>query len=274
MIEEIKDFIKKAGQYSEDARAVKHNVGYKWGNEAVLSVVTEVDLKISAMFKEFVAENFGDLNYGIIDEESLSGPDADIFAETANTEYQFILDPIDGTINYAAGLPFYGILLAVFKQGKPLYGFVYAPALKEMVYSDGEFIYHEKNGAVERLDNFSNDCSRVIQAHSWEVKFEIDKFNSKFIVEDYFVAAMHFLFMPQGCFKAVIARGKLWDVAPMMAFAPLLGMGFYDWQTQENFTQICPEEVDADGQVKKMHIICLTKDFSEVKNVISRVKIV
>lgn len=269
MIEKFIDFIKEAGQYSLSARAQKHNLGYKWGDEAVLSVVTEVDLKISSMFKDFVAKNFGDLNYAIIDEESLSEDGNDIFSQIKNSEYQFIIDPIDGTVNYTSGLPFYGILLAVFKNNKPLYGFVYAPALAEMVYTDGKAMYRERGSVCEKLPAFSNEHSKVIQAHVWETKFKMDVLNSKWVVEDYFAAAMHFLFMPQGCYKAVVSRGRLWDVAPMMAFAPVLGVGFYDFKTGENFDTITPKDIDGDGQVKNLHIICQKKDFSAVKDCIS-----
>ena len=70
----------------------------------------------SKAFKKFAKENFSDLNYVIIDEESIDDLEGDLFQQIANTEYQFILDPIDGTLNYSSGLPFYGILLSVFKN--------------------------------------------------------------------------------------------------------------------------------------------------------------
>ncbi len=39
--------------------------------------------------------------------------------------YAWVLDPIDGTNNYALGIPFCGISLALLKLGEPVYGFVY-----------------------------------------------------------------------------------------------------------------------------------------------------
>lgn len=41
------------------------------------------------------------------------------------SKYSWILDPIDGTNNYALGLPFCAISLALLKEGTPVYGFIY-----------------------------------------------------------------------------------------------------------------------------------------------------
>lgn len=45
------------------------------------------------------------------------------------------VDPIDGTSNFASGLPQFAISAAYIKQGRPLLGVVYAPALQELFYA-------------------------------------------------------------------------------------------------------------------------------------------
>ena len=40
-------------------------------------------------------------------------------------KYTWILDPVDGTNNYALGIPFCAISLALLKEGRPVYGFLY-----------------------------------------------------------------------------------------------------------------------------------------------------
>lgn len=73
MIEKLVGFIREAGQaamarYQQDDLSV----GNKGESQTVNSVVTETDLKISRMFRNFAAENFSHLNYLIIDEECVA----------------------------------------------------------------------------------------------------------------------------------------------------------------------------------------------------------
>lgn len=46
------------------------------------------------------------------------------------------VDPVDGTSNFIAGLPQFAVCIAYLKQGRPLLGAVYAPALGELFYAE------------------------------------------------------------------------------------------------------------------------------------------
>lgn len=45
------------------------------------------------------------------------------------SDYLWAIDPLDGTLNYAHGLPFFCVSIGLLIQGKPRVGVVYAPAL-------------------------------------------------------------------------------------------------------------------------------------------------
>jgi myo-inositol-1(or 4)-monophosphatase len=49
-----------------------------------------------------------------------------------STEYEWIVDPLDGTVNYAHGLPVFSVSIAVQRAGRTVAGVVYAPALGEL----------------------------------------------------------------------------------------------------------------------------------------------
>lgn len=49
-----------------------------------------------------------------------------------NADYLWIVDPLDGTTNFAHGLRLFGVSIAIVREGRPLVGAVYAPALEEM----------------------------------------------------------------------------------------------------------------------------------------------
>lgn len=58
------------------------------------------------------------------------------FGEQAGTSgYRWILDPIDGTKSFVAGVPLYGTLVAVEHGGRSVIGVIYVPALDEGVYA-------------------------------------------------------------------------------------------------------------------------------------------
>lgn len=53
--------------------------------------------------------------------------------------YGWILDPIDGTNNYALGIPFCAISLALLKRGTPVYGMVYDMSRRTLIEGGPEF---------------------------------------------------------------------------------------------------------------------------------------
>lgn len=53
--------------------------------------------------------------------------------QAGDPDYRWILDPIDGTKTFIAGVPLYGTLVGVEVRGEPTVGVVYMPALDELV---------------------------------------------------------------------------------------------------------------------------------------------
>jgi myo-inositol-1(or 4)-monophosphatase len=92
-------------------------VAYK----GVRDIVTEVDLASEALIRSALAERFpDDAFYG---EES--GRDA------ATAHRTWVCDPIDGTVNYANGIPFFCVSLALVVDGHPVVGVIYDPMRRE-----------------------------------------------------------------------------------------------------------------------------------------------
>ena len=67
------------------------------------------------------SHNIIDEEAGIIDKKS---------------EYTWVFDPIDGTSNYASGLPMYGVIIGLLKDWKPLIGAIALPAFGEIYYAE------------------------------------------------------------------------------------------------------------------------------------------
>lgn len=259
----LKNFMREAGILSLEMDNAKHDQTFKGHDDKASYLVTEVDLAVSRKFKDFVAENYSHLNYMIIDEETISSLEGKVFEKVKETAYQFVIDPIDGTVNYAAGIPLYGISIAVMKDGKMLEGYLYAPALGEMIYTNGRSVYLEKDGIMQILPKNVRSFSRVLQGHSWVVA---NKKPDQFIWQDYFSAVIYFMFIAKRCIRGAILRANLWDIAAGMAIVKVLGMGLYDCETREEIDGFSEKWFTNQCKAKRPYLICFKDDFETIMN--------
>jgi myo-inositol-1(or 4)-monophosphatase len=79
----------------------------------------------------------------IIKQLSLVLPEAGFIAEESTQlktadEYNWVVDPIDGTTNFIHGIPCYSISIALMQNGKVISGVVYEINMDECFYSFGE----------------------------------------------------------------------------------------------------------------------------------------
>ena len=81
--------------------------------------VTDVDEAISTEMFKFLSAKFPEDDY--CSEESADTPEP----VPLTGEFAWVLDPVDGTNNYAVGVPECGISLGLLRHGVPVYGFIY-----------------------------------------------------------------------------------------------------------------------------------------------------
>lgn len=95
-------------------------------------VVTKADLASDQLISEGLRDVFP--THGIRTEETgISGKES---------EFLWIIDPIDGTVNFSRGMPMWGISIALLHKGEPLLAVCYLPRLDEMytaIYGQGAF---------------------------------------------------------------------------------------------------------------------------------------
>lgn len=270
MIEQLKEFIKEAGAYAESRRLnTGHSLSFKSANNAAQGIVTEVDIEISRRFKQFIAQNFTHLNYLIIDEESLSDIEGKVFSLCAETDFQFVIDPIDGTMNYAAGVPLYGLSIGIMKDGRPWQGLVYAPAQDELVYTDGQKVWFEHGNCCQAILPDRVSGSRIVQGHAWKVRLKPHHFAGQLIMHDYFSAVIYCLYQALGRVRGIFMQANLWDIAGGWAVMKCLGMGLYDYGDSREMTVFDEEFFDEKCHVRTLKIGCFRNDFEMLKNLTS-----
>ena len=57
--------------------------------------------------------------------------------ERTNAEYVWVLDPIDGTKSFITGMPAWGSLIALTRNGEPVFGMMHQPFIRERFSGDG-----------------------------------------------------------------------------------------------------------------------------------------
>jgi myo-inositol-1(or 4)-monophosphatase len=108
-----------------DIQLARRESGFRVEKKGEIDLVTEVDLECERMCRAVIAERFPD--HDILAEELSSGP-----GEVARARYRWVFDPLDGTTNYAHGLPIFCSSLALEIDGQAEVGAVYDPTRREL----------------------------------------------------------------------------------------------------------------------------------------------
>lgn len=89
-------------------------------------IVTEADTAVEAAALAMLREEFPD--FGVLAEESGASP--------GSGPYTWVLDPIDGTRNFANGVPHFAVNLALVKSPDVLLGLTYDPVRDELFHAE------------------------------------------------------------------------------------------------------------------------------------------
>ena len=129
-----------------------------------IDLVTEVDIECEKLVTEAIAERFP--SHGILAEEG---------TELENSsDYLWIVDPLDGTTNFAHGVPIFCVSIALVKQGKPVIGVAYDPLRDELftaIKGGGAFL----NGKPIRVSNVTEmDDALLSTGFPYDIRTNID----------------------------------------------------------------------------------------------------
>lgn len=136
------DLAKASGQMLMDGLGRVKDIGHK----GEIDLVTEADRRSEELIVGRLRETFPD--HSIIAEEG--GGDG-------GSEYLWLVDPLDGTTNYAHGFPWFSISIALLKGGEPILGVIYNPVLDELFWAEkgGEAWLNGERIFVSRISELS-----------------------------------------------------------------------------------------------------------------------
>jgi len=108
---------REAGEVLRERFGWQHSVRYK----GEVDLVTEVDEQAERVIKEILLGAFP--SYGMLAEES--------GRSSGRGDARWIVDPLDGTTNYAHGLPIFAVSIALERAGAVVVGVVHDPIREE-----------------------------------------------------------------------------------------------------------------------------------------------
>ena len=114
--------------------------------------VTLADLKVNEIIIQRINNKYKDINWEILSEENVK-----ISSEScaSNSDWIWVLDPLDGTKDFIQGTGNYAMHLALNYKKKPYLGVVLVPEKDELWISDGEKVWCEKRDGSKLNPNLS-----------------------------------------------------------------------------------------------------------------------
>lgn len=189
--------------------------------------VTATDASIERHLRQLISDSFP--SHGILgEEESPLNPDAD---------HVWVLDPIDGTAAYLAGVPVYSTLIALLHKGRPVIGVMDFSAIDaRWVGVAGQTTLLNGRPVATRI---CNDLTHAFLSTSNPDFYGPDELHVLHALRDrtawriYGTAALAYGRLAQGRIDIAVDAGlKIWDFA---AFAPIIegaGGRMTDWAGQ------------------------------------------
>jgi len=195
------------------------------------SLVTRSDQWADETLRQAIAHTFAD--HGVLSEETTH-----VFPDT---DWCWIIDPVDGTTNYTRGVPLWGISLGLVYRGTPVFGHIYIPPINAHFYGywygdsglegpTGAFC----NGEPIRVSTAEPSSNQLFNLCSRSTEVMQRPFPCK--VRMLGVASYNLLTVAAGAtLGGVEATPKIWDIAAVWAIAQAAGAAWYSFNADPIF---------------------------------------
>lgn len=196
--------------------------------KADLSPVTIADREVEQRLRDMISEQYPE--HGFIGEEFTN--------KIGDSEFEWVVDPIDGTQQFIAGVPLFGTLIGLLHEGRPVIGIVDIPAMHERWTGvRGRPTLH--NGNVCTSSNVSELSQASVFATSPDM-FELDQwrtfdnFSRRCRTRRFGLDCYAYALLSAGHIDIVMeADLKPFDILPLVPVIEGAGGRITDWQGRE-----------------------------------------
>ncbi|MFA6835435.1 MAG: inositol monophosphatase [Fibrobacteraceae bacterium] len=143
VIARAESWAREAGTRALEMQGHLNGVKYKTPKD----VVTAADLESEKIIVSHIKEEFPE--FSIRTEEA--------GMVKSGSPYEWIIDPVDGTVNFSRGIPLWGVSIALVKNATPLLSAIFLPGLGNMytAYKGGGTFCNKKPVRVSTTDSLS-----------------------------------------------------------------------------------------------------------------------
>jgi len=234
--------IKEAGLMLTDFYLEERKISEK---KDEFDLVTQFDLKLQEFLIQKIKKEF---------------PQDSIFAEENGMDKikewknknLWIIDPIDGTVNFIHRIPFFAISLAYYENGEPVFGFVLNPITRELFYAQREQGAYLNEKRIKVSENSELKKSIIMFGISNFDKLNLlNKFNRKVRRMRLFgAAALHSSYVASGYCDAFIVKDiHPWDIAAGYLILKEAGGKITDWSGREITSFQTEQMIFSNGKV-------------------------
>jgi len=200
-------------------------------------LVTQADARCQQIIVDRIKETYPD--HGFIGEE---GDQGRIFKQPprAVESIWWLIDPIDGTNNFAHQMPLFTISIAAVYKGEPIVGVIFEPAIDSM-FTAVKGCEAQLNGRrITASKETMNEFSSVGLDSHFECDNGVPDWACEIIRRTRFrnlgTTSLQIAYVAKGSLIATIANTpKLWDIAPGTVIAEAAGAIVSDWHGKKIF---------------------------------------
>ena len=203
-----KQAAKEAGEIIQKYSSQTYRKNIKYGD--VTDFATDADLKAEEKIISILTKDFPDHN--IVAEES--------GRISKNSEYTWVIDPMDGTISFAHGVPYYSVSIGLLEDNKPVLGVINIVSFNELYWAEagkGSYLNGEKIH-VSKINTLGEAACSMDFGHKNKRLEKVERYVSPLINKVGYpysfgsgVATLGLV--GKGVLEAYICQAWIWDFA-------------------------------------------------------------
>jgi len=229
MLNKLIEATKLSGEILKEGFGKDFSIEFKTSKS---NLVTEIDKKSESAVINFIRKNFP--SHSILAEES--------GLDKKTSEYTWVIDPLDGTTNFAHGLPIFSVSIGITKGNEVILGAVYDVMMDKLFLAEKSCGAELNGSKISVSQNGDMDQSVLATGFPYNIKENpnsaIEKFN-KFILNSRAVrrlgcASIDFCYVACGVFDGYWeVHLQPWDICAGKLIVEESGGSVTDFQNEK-----------------------------------------
>ncbi len=208
LLKVAKEAAKEAGKVILKYAGTIQNKNIK--NEDPTDYATDADLEAEKIIVKIIETNFP--KHSIVAEEETN--------LKKNSQYTWVIDPLDGSISFGSGIPSFSVAIALLENDIPVLGVIYNPSSDQLYWgTKGQGAYlNDKKIQVRRKETLKESVGVLDFGHNVRRQYKLDLYVNKLITKIGYIysfgsAVVSFGMLAAGKLDLYVNYAYPWDFA-------------------------------------------------------------